>query len=129
MIRSVLLSLLLATAVFAQSNQTLVISDPFVLKPKPVTNPVVIALREPSVLDGGSVVVLSNTLTVTGTASSAGGVKRVDINGYVTAPTSRGEYTARIPLRNGPNRVTVNVETAANGSSAASANWWLTPPC
>ena len=125
-----LLSLIVAASALAQQNRTTLISDPFVLKPKAGAVLPRISLQEPSVLDGGDFVAASKLLSIKGVSTAGNGIKRVDVNGLILVPSDVGGFSGKIPLRNGPNQITVIAEDNSGNQGKISfvAYYDMKPP-
>lgn len=109
----IVLTILLTSSVFAQTTETTVLSEPFVLKPKRDFAAPRVTVEDPIVVNGGTVVVTAREFSVKGVASAASGIKRIDVNGMTTIPSASGGFRAQTPLHPSSNQIIVKAEDNA----------------
>ncbi len=112
--------ILTAAIAVSQDRGRLILSDPFVLKPKSDTKPPKLKLLEPQPGASGGFVVEENSITIKGVAADEGGIKKVEANGITILPSASGGFVLKVPLEEGWNRVTVRAEDNAGNDTTAS---------
>lgn len=85
-------------------------SNPLILLEKKDTRAPVLRLLAPQLGDEPRILVRSEPLRVSGTVADESGIKRVEINGQVTAVRADGAFSTAIPLEEGLNGVVITAE-------------------
>jgi hypothetical protein len=114
-----IVTLMIAATAASQDRGTVVLSEPFVLKPKSDSKPPRLRVLEPQPGPSGTIVVEEGALTIKGVAVDENGIKKVEANGLTTLPSGSGGFVLKIPLDEGANRVTVRAEDNAGNDTTA----------
>jgi hypothetical protein len=117
-----ILSLLIAASAVAQDRGNLILSNPFILKPKSDSKPPKLRVLEPRPGPSGTIVVEEDALTIKGVAVDENGIRKVEANGLTAPLSGSGGFVLRIPLEEGSNRVTVRAEDNAGNDTTAEFN-------
>ena len=115
--RLVVLALLSAATALSQNPNNLILSEPFVLRPKSDPRVPVLRVAEPKPDASGMIVVENSVLTLKGVATDESGIKKVEVNGITTLPSTTGGFVLKIPLEEGMNTVSVRAEDEAGNDT------------
>jgi hypothetical protein len=117
-----LLFLVVVPAVLAQNKGTMILSDPFVLKPKYDIKPPVLRLLEPVPDATGMITIMENVLRIKGTAVDESGIRTIEANGLTIIPSTDGGFVLKVPLDEGWNRITLRVVDNADNDTTTAFN-------
>lgn len=108
---------LTAVPALAQNPNSMILSDPFVLKAKGDLRPPVLRVAEPQPDASGMTVVETSVLTVKGVATDESGIRKIEVNGITTLASTSGGFVLRIPLDEGMNSVSARAEDNAGNDT------------